>query len=99
MKKIKGEMLGVSVEFQIFGNRIYLKSNNPMVEANFIKFLDDTYKKSPEAATAIVVDKNNKSEWICMENKAEKDDAEAERKVFKTLVDGLTKAGMKVTTE
>jgi len=102
MKHIKAESSAMGVyilvEFKVFNNRVYINSNNPMVRANFIKFMEDqaveAMKKNGE--DPIPLKQSNKSSWVEL-TMPYPDEEDSEQLIIDKLKEDLEKANLKTT--
>ena len=66
MRHIIAQMMGVVVEFKIFGNRVWIQSNNEMVKQQFIKFLDTKGKEiaAEQGGELPMIETDERTQWV-----------------------------------
>lgn len=86
MRKIQAHAMGVIIDAEVHGTRVYLKLNNPMLEPVFMRLLGDK-NITPE----------KKGGWIVFEvNDAAMPDEDA---IAVYLIDNFKKGGMQITND
>lgn len=66
MRHIVAQMMGVIVEFKIFGNRVWIQSNNEMVKQQFIKFIDSKGKEmaKEQGGEIPMIETDERTSWV-----------------------------------
>lgn len=49
MRKLIASNLGIEIDFTIYDNRVYMKTNNPMIRSAFVELLKKQNAKQPES--------------------------------------------------
>ncbi len=102
MKHFKAELntmgIMIAIEFKVYNNRVYMNSNNPMMRANFIKFMENQAVEAmkKDGQEPIPIKQSNNSTWVEM-TMPFADEESSEQTIVDKFKKDLKKANMKVT--
>ena len=98
MRHLIAQMMNVTVEFKIFGNRIWINSNNPMVKEQFVKFIETKGKEMAKGNESALpsVERDSRTDWLKV-TMAYPETKETENMLAEKFKADLIKSGMGVT--